>query len=180
MIYMKRMIALALVLLGLALPSIGLASEKISCDCGESSCVCFIQLGDEGKFVSSVIKLLKAQGYCGPKQRVSIFDEGAAEGVMALQRAHDLPQTGMLDDETLTLLIFGMLPEELDEAEPLSRGDCNWIPTDGGKKRHVKPTCGNMLDPRKVSVRNAEALGYTHCKNCNKRDLPMQTQSDVP
>jgi len=179
-IQIKRKIALLLMLMAMALPFQGMASEKIFCDCRGSSCICFIQLGDEGKFVSSAIKLLKEKGYCSAKQKVSLFDEGAAAGVMALQKEYNLPQTGMLDDETLTLLIFGMLPEELDAADPLSRGDYNWIPTDGGKKRHIKPDCGNILDPRKVSVRNAEALGYTNCKKCNKRDLPILVQSFLP
>ena len=149
------------------------ASIHISCDCGQESCVCFIQLGDEGKFVSSVIKLLKEQGYCDKKQKVAVFDEGVLKGVLRFQKEHGLPQTGMLDDDTLTLIIFGLSPEGLDKAHPLSRADYNWIPTDGGIRRHRKPSCCDMYDPRKVSIRNAEALGYGPCGHCNQSDLPI-------
>lgn len=173
----KRKLLSILMLLILLLPRIVHASEKINCDCHSSPCICFIQLGDEGPFVSKVIKLLKEKGYCGPKQKVSILDEGAVQGIKLLQEKYGLPQTGMLDDETLTLLIFGMLPEQLDQADPLSRGEMNWVPTDGGKKRHAKLSCSAMLDPRKVSVRNAEALEFENCLRCNKADSPILQSS---
>ena len=66
----------------------------------------------------------------------------------------------MLDDETLTLLIWGQASTQDEKIEV-------WVPTDGGKKRHKKPTCSNMLDPRKMSSMNAEALGIEACKRCN-------------
>ena len=164
---------LAFVLAMLLMPTFCHASEKIFCDCEKNPCICFIQQGDEGPCVRAVIKLLIEKGYCNEKQKVSVFDAGAVRGVMALQEEYQLPVTGMLDDETLTLLIFGMLPEELDQADSSSRGDYNWLPTDGGKKRHVNADCSKMYDPRKVSVRNAEALGYTNCKKCNGDDQPI-------
>ena len=163
----KRILIWVMILFSLS-PSWASASEKITCDCHVVPCVCFIQQGDEGPFVSAVIRLLKEKGYCGPKQKISIFDEGVLDGVMALQKEFGLEETGMLDDETLTALIFGMLPEELDGAEPLSKGDLNWVPTDGGDQRHRLPTCSSMLTPRKVSIRNAEALGFPACQTCNK------------
>lgn len=85
-----------------------------------------------------------------------------------VQQEHLLPTTGMLDDATLTLLLHGMLPESLDAAQPLSNGRMIYIPTDGGSRRHVKPTCSKMSDPRIVSVRNAGILGFLPCGRCNK------------
>lgn len=173
----RRFIVFMLALAFLPLHHVS-ASEWIKCDCRASTCVCFIQKGDEGPFVSAVIKLLKEKGYCDRKQKVSIFDEGARNGVIALQKEAGIPETGMLDDETLTFLIFDMLPFELDKADPLSRGECNWIPTDGGKRRHYSPECSRMYDPRKVSVRNAEALGYTICglNSCSRKEKEALAQ----
>ena len=75
-----------------------------------------------------------------------------------------------MDDDTLTLLIWDMLPEELDRVMPLLSGKANtypdtvYIPTDGGKKRHASEQCSGMLDPRKVSIRNASAFKFDACK----------------
>ena len=41
-----------------------------------------------------------------------------------------------------------------------------YIPTDGGLMRHSGPECSGMYDPRKVSIRNAAALGFEPCKRC--------------
>ena len=78
--------------------------------------------------------------------------------------------TGTMDDDTLTLLIWDMLPEELDRVKPLISGDPStypdtvYIPTDGGKKRHASEFCCNMKDPRMVSIRNADKVGFDACK----------------
>ena len=77
-----------------------------------------------------------------------------------------------MDDDTLTLLIWGILPNELDKVMPVQRYDPStypdmvYVPTDGGKKRHQGPECCDMYDPRKVSIRNAAALRYDACKIC--------------
>lgn len=171
-VFVKR-ILLFIVFVLLLQPVAALALQRPVCDCYQTNCSCFIQLGDEGPIVTAIINLLIDQGYCDDHQDVFCFDERAKNGVIKLQEEYGLPQTGMLDDDTLTLLIWGCLPEELDEKELESRCDFNWVPTDGGQKRHIKDTCSKMKDPRKVSVRNAEALGYKACKRCNKTDLPI-------
>ena len=160
---MRRL--LAILLLFMLAPSAGSASDKIFCDCEETACICFIQKGDEGPYVSAVIKLLKSKGYCEAWQKVSILDEGAVQGIIALQKKHDLPQTGMLDDETLTLLIFDMLPDALDAADPLSCGDYNWIPTDGGKKRHIDSLCCNMYAPAESIHPKCRGFGIHQLQN---------------
>ncbi len=168
---MKRIFIIFVVLL-LAIPN-AFAEKYPVCDCNSKQCTCFIQLGDEGPIVNAIIKLLIAQEYCAPDQKVSILDEGARKGILRFQKEHDLQETGTLDDNTLTLLIWGCLPEELNEMDPNSRYDYNWVPTDGGRRRHRNERCSSMYDPRKISVRNAEALGYKNCGKCNKLDKPI-------
>ncbi|MBQ2244875.1 MAG: hypothetical protein II320_03435 [Oscillospiraceae bacterium] len=41
-----------------------------------------------------------------------------------------------------------------------------WIPTNGGKKYHSRSDCSKMKDPERVTVSEAEALGFTACKKC--------------
>lgn len=41
-----------------------------------------------------------------------------------------------------------------------------WVPTNGGKKYHSKPTCSSMEDPMQVTVETAETNGYTPCGRC--------------
>lgn len=170
---MKRILSILLLLVLLA-PVGADAAEYPACDCSYFQCDCFIQLGDEGPVVHKIIMLMIEKGYCPPEQEVSIFDEGARQGVMRLQETFGLEKTGMLDDDTLTALIWDCLPDELDQTDPESRFDYNWIPTDGGKKRHTQEKCSKMEDPRKISVRNAKALGVEPCRRCNEEDLPIQ------
>lgn len=155
---------LALLLLLLLLPCSALASSRIEDDCGESPCVCFLQEGDEGIAVEGVVTLLKKQQYLSGSP--SRFTGDVTKAVRKLQSAYELNETGLLDDDTLTCLIWGMTADELDEAKPSSDPDEVWVPTNGGKKRHRRPTCSNMLSPRKMSARNAEALGIDPCKKC--------------
>jgi len=65
-----------------------------------------------------------------------------------------------MDHDILTMLIWGKRMPEENCAEV-------WVPTDGGKKRHKAPTCSGMYDPRKMSARNAQALGLDACKRCS-------------
>lgn len=162
----RRFVALPLLLslLLALLPSAVLASGSVVDDCGQSPCVCFLQQGDEGVAVQGVIKLLKKQRYLSSSP--SSFTGAVTKAVKKLQAAHGLEESGMLDDDTLTCLVFGMTADELNEAQPRSNPDEVWVPTNGGKKRHRRSTCSNMLSPRKMSVRNADALGLDPCKRC--------------
>ena len=89
---------------------------------------------------------------------------------MQFQRDNSLEPTGMLDDDTLTLLIWDKTPEELDLERPFTYGDAStlpftcYVPVVGGKKRHASPDCCNMEHPRKVSIRNAYAVKFDACK----------------
>ena len=40
-----------------------------------------------------------------------------------------------------------------------------WIP-ESGSKYHCKSTCSGMKNPTKVTVEEAESMGYTPCKRC--------------
>jgi len=141
---------------------------EITCECGLEHCTCFIQLGDGGPEMEYIQHALIAQGYLLKANDAYLFDEHTLQAVIDFQKANSLFQTGMLDDETLTLLLWGMLPAELDNEKPLSNGNPIWIPTDGGIRRHSKPTCCKMLDPRRVSVRNADLMNMLPCGICNR------------
>ena len=158
---MRRMIA-ALLLVCL----IGAARAEIPCQCGQEAYQCFIQLGDEGPAVECIQHALIALGYLQAKEDASVFDETTRQAVLRFQADNDLSPTGMMDDDTLTLLLWGMLPEALDAAQPDSSTLEMWIPTDGGTRHHDKKTCSNMLDPRLVSQRNALAMNMLHCGRC--------------
>lgn len=161
---MRRVVLLCLVLaLGCSV-----CHAEIPCVCLQEPCRCFIQLGDGGPEMEYIQHALIAQGYLNAKQDASLFDEHTLQAVLRFQQAHGLPETGVMDDETLTLLLWGKLPQELDEENPLSNGNPVWIPTDGGVRRHVKPTCSRMHDPRRVSVRNAAMMDMQPCGRCNK------------
>ena len=151
-------------------------SSYIRCDCNNYPCTCFIQYGDEGGFVAVIIQYLQEQGYVDKKTPTSFFSEEIEQAVIQFQHDNGLDCTGMMDDGTLTLLLWGMTPETLDKRNPLRSGapetypDTVYIPTDGGRKRHKKPTCSGMYDPRKVSIRNAAKAGFDPCgkKGCQK------------
>ena len=146
-------------------------AESISynpCTCYQNPCICFIQLGDEGGFVKAIIQCLQEQGYVDAKTSTGIFSEEIEQAVLQFQYDNGLPRTGTMDDDTLTLLFWGMTPEMLDKMRPTSLTDTVYVPTDGGKKRHTRPTCSGMLDPRKLSIRNAEVAGFDACKKCGK------------
>ena len=144
-------------------------SSYIPCDC-IGHCECFVQEGDEGNFVKEIIKLLIKKKYLAKGTPTTIFSPEVTMAVMKFQTDNNLEATGTMDDDTLTLLIWDMLPEELDLVMPVKSKvastypDTCFIPTDGGKKRHCKETCSGMLDPRKVSIRNAAQLKYDACK----------------
>lgn len=142
------------------------ADFSLDCTCGLEKCSCFLQEGDRGSAVRGVIARLKEEGLLSKSHVVERFDEEVTLAVRAFQTAHGLPPTGTLDDMTLTLLLWGLTPSELTLANPGSNPNPVWIPTDGGIRRHRIPACCGMNDPRKVSVRNAEALGMEPCGVC--------------
>lgn len=41
-----------------------------------------------------------------------------------------------------------------------------WIPTHGGTKYHSKASCSGMDDPERVTLEEAQALGFTPCGRC--------------
>ena len=142
------------------------AAAEIPCQCGHEKCVCFIQLGDEGPAVEFIQNTLITRGYLAANDDASAFDEKTAAAIRHFQQDNNIAPTGMMDDETLTLLLWSMLPEELDTAQPGSSTSTVWVPTDGGKRHHDKKTCSGMLDPRLVSQRNALAMNMLHCGRC--------------
>ena len=175
---MKRRIRAALAAILMMLAAEALAADSglshIPDDCGQTPCVCFIQRGDEGGAVREIALLLKARGYLEEGAPIRLFTEETEDAVKRFQADRGLPRTGALDDETLTWLLWDMSPARLDAAlpvdpkDPATWPDMAYIPTDGGEKRHGDPECSGMLDPRKVSVRNAEKLGFIACEKCAK------------
>lgn len=141
---------------------------EIPCECGHSHCTCFIQLGDGGPEMEYIQHALIQQGFLAKDHDAAAFDGHTLQAVLRFQEANGLPATGTLDDDTLTLLLWGMLPEELDKSTPGTNGNPIWIPTDGGIRRHINPGCCDMLDPRLVSVRNAERMNMQPCGRCNR------------
>ena len=77
------------------------------------------------------------------------------KAVKKFQKDNGLESTGMMDNETLTLLLHNRKESNL----PLFV----FIPTDGGQKYHGNPDCSEMSYPRIVSLESAIALGFTQC-----------------
>ena len=110
--------------------------------------------------VEAIQHALINAGYLAPNQDASAYDLARSLGVIAFQKAHDPSPTGMMDDETLTLLLWNMTPEELDQAMPFSIGRFVLGPDGRRQKCHVQSTCSKMPDPRLVSVRNAQQMAW--------------------
>lgn len=165
---MKRLIAL--IMMVVCLLSMPAWAEKvgIDCSCRETQCICFLQLQDEGAAMRAVIALLKEQEYLTDGRIKVTYTAKVGNAVKSLQQLYQLPETGLLDDETLTYLIWGMSSAELDAAMPLSSKDIVWVPTGGGEKYHGKIACSGMESPRKMTRRNAEALQIASCSRCNQ------------
>ncbi len=170
---LRRISAWVMLFILLSLPvtsAYSSGSSYIPCDCLTSPCSCFIQEGDKGDFVKAIVKLLKDKRYLKKSAEKTVFTAETTAAVKRFQRDNGLEPTGMMDDDTLTLLIWGMLPEELDLTKPYVYGNAStipatvYVPVVGGKKRHATAQCCNMDHPRKVSIRNAEAVGFDACK----------------
>lgn len=163
---MRKCAALLIILLIFAQAPALAEQGYIYCLCELDECVCFIQLGDEGMAIKRIITELIDQGYLDEKTSRSIYDENVQGAVALFQYDNYLRETGVMDDETLTLLLWGMTVYELDEFRPESDPSPMWIPTDGGIRRHNTNTCSNMYDPRLISARNAELIGMDLCDHC--------------
>lgn len=155
---MKRCLAFLLALLLLTMSVSALADQEIACQCGSARCECFLQKGDEGVGVKGVTGALKAQGFL--KRQTSTFDASVEKAVKAFQKKRGLPQTGTLDDMTLTLLLQGCTPDQLPGEGAV------WVPVEGGKKFHRRETCSGMEHPRLMRRSNAEAMDIDPCKRC--------------
>lgn len=168
---MKRLFSLVLCLMLLFAFSKAEENDPFACDCGFDAekgekCACYLQEGDIGPFVNGVIVLLKEKGYLAQAHARGVFDGEVTQAVMRFQYDMDLTETGVLDHETLRMLVFFGLPEALwpDEADRM----LVWVPTDGGEKRHILKECSLMIAPRKISNTNAAALGIEMCEHCMK------------
>ena len=167
---MKRLIALLLIsicLVSSAFSASELYTER-GCDCQAVLCSCFMQLGDEGAPVKAVISVLKEKGYLNSGIEAT-YTEAVVKAVMALQREINLPETGMLDDETLTYLLWGMSSAELDAAKPELTAEVVYVPTNGGEKFHDNEKCCGIIAPRKLTRRNAEVLDLDDCSICYQK-----------
>lgn len=166
-----RVFVILLILLLLPLTqTFSSGSSYIPCDCFSSPCSCFIQEGDRGDFVKAIVKRLKDKKYLKSGAEKTVFTAETTAAVKQFQKDNGLEITGMMDDDTLTLLIWDMLPEKLDLTMPFVYGRAStisatvYVPVVGGKKRHATAECCDMDHPRKVSVRNAVAVGFDACK----------------
>jgi len=158
-----------LILVFCLLLGLNAAASELPCEyCQQHPCNCYIQLGDGGPAIEYIQHALISQGYLHSSNDAYLFDNDTLDAICRFQSAYELPVTGMLDDNTLTLLLWGVSPEELDILEPLTNGRFVWLPTDGGIRRHLKSTCCNMFNPRRVSVRNADLMNFMPCGKCNR------------
>ena len=114
-----------------------------------------IQLNDGGMSIKRIIAQLIDKGYLIKGYKSAIFSEEMQKAVISFQSDNDLECTGMMDNETLTLLLQGRKETQC----PIYV----FIPTDGGKRYHGNPFCSGMTYPRVVTLENAKALGFTQC-----------------
>ena len=166
--------ALLLLLAAMLCACAAVASTHIACQCPPDECACFLSYGCQGEAIPAIAALLREQGY--PCEASAQFDGEMERAVRSFQRDNGLNVSGVLDDDTLTLLLWGQSVEALDAMQaslraadggnPLYNPDPVYIPVYGGTKRHCNPGCSQMKEPRIVSVRNAEKLGYAPCKRC--------------
>ncbi len=170
---MKRLFLILLCLLPLFSAFSEREIDPFLCDCGfdaekGEACACFLQEGDIGPAVNGVIEHLKERGYLPFSHARGVFDREVTEAVMKFQRDMDLTETGVLDNDTLTyLLLYGIFTDFYTMIE--DENTLVWIPTDGGIRYHTSNGCSNMIAPRKISRRNAAALGIELCGHCKRR-----------
>ena len=159
---MRRRNGLLIIVLLLLFVLLGQARADVECDCPDpENCVCFIQLGDKGKAVSGIVEQLKLKGYLGKIRKTTEFSLDVLEAVKRFQQDNGLDTTGMMDHQTLSLLLQAKLTGQAAEEDD---DFICYVPTDGGKKFHPDPHCSNMANPRKMTRRNARALGFEQCR----------------
>ncbi len=123
------------------------------CAAAENTVYSFIRLGDSGRQIRAVQRLLNvvekdAQGeYC--------FGEKTKAAVEAYQRREGVAVTGELTPETLCALM-----DESDASQLV------WIPLKSGECYHCKASCSRMKSPRQVPLACAEKLMTRACKKC--------------
>lgn len=141
----------------------------LSCACRLEECVCFAQMGDTGYLIEAVRELLNQSGYTLPKRPKATFDDEMLYAVLNYQKDMGIYESGMLDDETLTML-FGTEKYAASYYFP-----CFYVPVNGGEKLHADAACSGMLHPRMISAENAAYLsvnyGVYYCKHCAKGEL---------
>lgn len=162
---MKKRWALLLSVLLLALLPLALA-EEIPCVCGQDACTCFMQEGDGCPGLDVLAQCLEEKAAYVRPEKLEAISADMTEAVRVFQRDHDLTETGLLDDETLTLLLWDKLPPEMEkEAAEEERTLC-FVPVRGGERCHKTEQCSGMDHPRRMSLQNALRLGYELCENC--------------
>ncbi len=114
-----------------------------------------LQLNDGGIAIKKIINELINKGYLKKGYTSPTYSAEIEQAVIKFQRDNDLISTGMMDNETLTLLLHNRKETYM----PIYV----FIPTDGGKKYHGNPNCSDMAFPRIVSLENARELGFTQC-----------------
>ncbi len=148
--------------------------SHIPCTCGQDPCTCFLQEGDRGGMVRAAALALRREGYLAKKGPTLIFTDQIRQAVVSFQQDHALTVTGMLDDETLTWILWGVSASDLDAQMPAARRQLQtytetvWISSEGGSKRHGSADCSGMRHPRRVSIRNAAKAGYGACLKCQE------------
>jgi peptidoglycan hydrolase-like protein with peptidoglycan-binding domain len=100
---------------------------------------------------------------------VNTFTAEVDEAVRAFQKDRRLKTDGLMTDNTLTWLLYGLSASDMDREYPLSDGRQVWVPTDGGTRFHTRVDCSGMTYARKLSLRNALALGFEPCSRCREK-----------
>lgn len=156
---MKRWLYLLVISIAMLLALASSAAAQIECGCSGKECACFIQLGDEGIAVEAIADLLHDMGYLSSPKGNRV-DQKIHDAVCRFQDDCGIMETGLMDDDTLSLLIWGVYADEMETSAAV------WVPVNGGKKRHKNPGCSGMEHPRTMSALNAQALGIEACKRC--------------
>ena len=96
------------------------------------------------------------------------------EGFFANSRTELPTQTSVVNSETADTTTVTSSSNNSDSGDHVvvptqadTEGNLVWVPTNGGKKYHSKPTCSGMIDPIQVTLEHAEENGYTACQKCH-------------
>lgn len=96
------------------------------------------------------------------------------EGFFANSRTELPTQTSVVNSETADTTTVTSSSNNSDSGDHVvvptqadTEGNLVWVPTNGGKKYHSKPTCSGMIDPIQVTLEHAEENGYTACNRCH-------------